>query len=165
LDVVSIIAIIGTVASIGGAVVAVWQAKRSTSAANEARLVRAQLIGHRQASELTQLHIVCKKAQKSMEKYGPGSVPANLHGISPEKDAQDVQEFLLLIKENRLHFGNQFPNEADDFCDKLAPILNSFAQAKKPNDLRQHGTQILLHLSNMTSITKKYLDGKREQVF
>lgn len=164
MDAMSWTAIIGTIASIGGAGVSIWQARNSRNAAEESKLVRAQLIDHRKASELAQLQAVCKRAQKSMEKYGPGSVPSSLTGISPENDAHDVQEFMLLINENRSHFGSKNPNEADEFCEKLRPVLNDFAQASESTDLRRYGTQVLLHLSNMTPIIKKHLEAKRETV-
>ncbi len=164
MDAMSWISIIGTLASVGGAGISIWQARCSRTAAEEAKQVRAQLVDHRKASELSQLLTVCKKAQRSMEKYGPGSVPSSLQGISPQNDAQDAQEFMLLLKENRGHFGTKTPNEADEFCEKLTQSLNLFAQATQSEGLRIHGTEVLLHLNNMTSIIKKQLDTRRETV-
>ena len=159
-----VMTLIGTIASIGGAAVSIWQASVSRSAADEAIRVRAQLIDHREASELTHVQTLCKKAQKSMEKYGPGSVPSSLAGVSSANDAADVQEFVVGLKEQRAHFGSGKPNEADQFCDVLTPILDRFAQAVSPQDMREHGKNIVIHLSSMSASIKRQLDGKRDIV-
>ncbi|MDR4493909.1 MAG: hypothetical protein R3B74_05720 [Nitrospirales bacterium] len=159
----SFLAWAGTLASLGGAVASLWQASQARTAASEAIRIRAQLVDHRKASELASMQATCKKAQKSMEKYGPGSVPSSLWGISPNNDAADVQEFLINLKEQRAHFGTRHPNEADQFCDVLTPLLDNFAQATSPELLREYGKQIVVHLSSISAAIKKQLDGKREK--
>jgi hypothetical protein len=161
----SVLTWVGTVASIGGAVISIWQASQSRTAADEAIRIREQLVGHREASELAQVQAICKKAQKSMEKYGPGSVPSSLIGISPKTDAADLQEFILYLKEQRAHFGAGRPNEADQFCEILTPLLDKFAQADSPDFLREYGKQIVIHLSTIAAAIKRQLDGKREMVY
>jgi hypothetical protein len=164
MDTMSVLSWAGTLASIGGAGISIWQASQSRSAADEAIRIRAQLVDHREASELAHVQTVCKKAQKSMEKYGPGSVPSSLVGISPDSDAADVQEFIVCLKEQRAHFGATRSNEADQFCDVLTPLLDKFAQANSPELLREHGKQIVVHLSSIAAAIKRQLDGKRETV-
>jgi hypothetical protein len=160
MDAMTLLTIIGALASIGCAAYALWQAIRSRKAANEAIAVRKQLIDYRKASELSQLQTVCKKAQRSMEKYGPGWTPSSLKGVSFEKDGQDVQEFVLLLRENRTYFGNKAPNDADEFCDTLLQILDKLSETSQK--AREYGKQILLHLNIMNSNLKKKLDSKRE---
>lgn len=155
--------IIGTIATIAGAIISLWQAKVSQNAAKDARKIRSELIDYRKTSELAQIQATCRKAQKSMEKYGPGSTPSSLIGVSPEKDAQDVQEFVLLLMENRAYFGNRTPNDADDFCENATHLLDRFVQAQDA-EVREFGSQILLSISNMASVIKKLLDSKREEL-
>jgi len=165
MDTVFILTVIGTVASLGGAGVSIWQASQSKKAAEEAKRVQAQLINQRKASELAQVQAICKKAQKSMEKYGPGSVPDSLTGVSPGKDAADVQDFLILLKEHRAHFGTKQHNQADEFCDTLTPLLDSFAQARSNESLRENGKLIVIHLGTFAAAIKKQIESKREKVF
>lgn len=162
MDAMSVLTIVGTVASIGGAWVSIDQAGKSRTAAEESKKVRAQLIDHRKTSDLAHVQSLCKKAQKSMEKYGPGSVPSSLVGIEPGNDASDVQEFIMTIREHRAYFGNKSPNEADEFCDVITPLLDDFAQTSNPKGLRDHGKQIVVHLANIASIIKRHLDAKKE---
>jgi hypothetical protein len=154
------LSIIGTVTSIASAGIAVQQARLSRSSADIALQARNELIAKRETAELSQLQAMCKQAQRAMEKYGPGSVPSSLTGISPEDDAKKVQEFMLLITEMKAYFGNNSPNEADEFLRNLGPLLDSFARSSEPKDLRQHGTLILISLSTMTAVIKKYLDNR-----
>lgn len=164
MDTMSVLSWVGMLASVGGAGVSIWQASQSRDAAKEAIRIRAQLVDHRVSSELAHVQAICKKAQKSMEKYGPGSVPSSLAGVSPKRDAEDVQEFIICLKEQRDHFGATQPNEVDQFCEVLTPLLDRFAQATSPELLRENGKQIVVHLSSISSVIKKHLDGKRETV-
>ena len=162
MDTMTIFSVIGTFASLGGAVVAIWQAAQSRSAADEADRIRSQLVGHRETSELTQVQGLCKKALKSMEKYGPGSVPSSLAGVSQGSDAVNLQEFVFCLKEQREHFGLGQSNEADQFYDVIMPVLDAFAQATTPNELRKNGTLILSHLGSISATIKRLLDSKLE---
>ena len=164
MDMMTFLTWFGAGLSIIGAAVSIWQAIRSQSAAKEAQRIRAQMIDHREAAELSQVQASCKKAQKSMEKYGPASIAGSLNGISPEKDAGDVQEFIFFLREQRAHFGMSRPNEADQFCEILLPLLDDFAQAANTVILRDFGKQIAIHLSSISAVIKMHLDGKRESV-
>lgn len=162
MDAMSTLAVIGTVASIGGAWVSINQAGKSKIAAEEAKKVQTQLVDHRKTSDLAQIQSSCKKAQKAMEKYGPGSVPSSLVGIEPGNDARDVQDFIMKVREYRAYFGSKSQNEADQFCEVITPLLDVFAQTSKPEGLRDNGKQIVVHLANMAASIKRLLDAKRE---
>ena len=82
MDAMTLFTIIGTIATIAGAIISLWQAKVSQNAAKDARKIRSELIDYRKTSELAQIQATCRKAQKSMEKYGPGSTPSSLIGVS-----------------------------------------------------------------------------------
>jgi len=161
MDAMSVLTVVGTVASIGGAWVSIQQAGKSRIAAEEAKKVHVQLVDHRKTSDLAHVQTLCKKAQKSMEKYGPGSVPSSLVGIEPGNDARDVQEFIMTIREHRAYFRNKSPNKADEFCDVITPLLDDFAQTTN-QELRETGMQIVVHLANMAAIIKRHLDAKKE---
>lgn len=162
MDAMSIVTVVGTVASIGGAWVSINQAGKSRTAADEAKKVRAQLIDHRKTSDLAKVQSLCKNAQKAMEKYGPGSVPSSLLGIEPNNDAREVQDFIMTIHEHCAYFGTKSPNEADQFCEAITPLLDTFAQTTDSEGLRDNGKQILVNLANMAASIKRLLDAKKE---
>ncbi|MBI1299922.1 hypothetical protein GC175_33780 [bacterium] len=163
MDAVSlVVTIVGTIASFAGAVFSWFQAKASQTAAKEAQNAKRQLIEHRVLTDIAQIQSSCRKAQKSMEKYGPGSTPESLSGVSPENDAKDVQEFVLLIREHRTFFEEESTNQADAFSDSIWPLIDSFATAGDPTLMRRYGSQIVVALSNMASIIKTQVDTRRE---
>ena len=99
-----------------------------------------------------------------MNKYGPGSTPSSLKGVLVERDAADVQEFIVFLKEQRAHFGVGIPNEADQFYDALASLLDEFAQSQAPEVLRDNGKAIVLELSTFSAVIKSHVDRKHEAV-
>ncbi len=168
--------IISAMASIIGAYIAYDQASKAKSSADEAKRVRAQMVDHRQASELSNIQSSCKKALDSMKKYGPAFTPSRLAGINnnltdsfdaqvfSQRDGTDVQDFIYLLKEHREYFGNKKPNEADEFCDVLTPLLENFSGALSPEDRKKYGKQIATNLSSISAAIKKRLDNKREKI-
>ena len=157
----STLTIIGTIASIIGALVSIIYASKAKDAAKR---IRAQLIDQRKTSEISKIQASCKKALGSMVKYGPACTPTSLSGISTEKDSFDVQEFILLIREHRTHFDNKTLNEADEFCNVLIPLLESFANSSTTEDQQKFGKQIVMNLSSISATIKKRLDSRRETV-
>jgi hypothetical protein len=152
------------IASIVGAGVSIWQACVSKNAAQIATAAKAQIVHHRKTSELTELQALCRNAQKSMEKYGHGSSPASLKGVSQSRDAVDVQDFLQKLIEYRSCFGSKNPNDADEFVEKMNPLLDEFARSTSKAQMRELGAEILTNISIMFSIIKKPLDSKKETV-
>lgn len=162
MDTNTVLTWLGCIASLGGAGISLWQANQSQSAATESLRIKAQLVDRREASEFAQMQAACKKAQKSMEKYGHSSNLANLTGISTDKDASDVQEFIFYLREHRANFGANPSNDADQFCEMVTPLLDQFAMAKTATNMRKHGKLIVTHLSSFTAVIKKHLDSKNE---
>lgn len=158
------LAIISAIASIIGALIAGKQATKAKSSANEAKRVRAQMVDHRQASELSKIQISCKKALDSMKKYGPASIPSSLPEINNQNDGADVQEFIYLLKEHREYFGNKKSNGADEFCDVLTPLLEEFSRSSSPEGYQKYGKQIAMNLSSISAAIKKRLDNKRDKI-
>ena len=154
--------IVGTAASLIGAVIAIWQASKAKSAASKAERVKEQIIDHRQISELSNIQSSCRKAQKAMAKYGPASSTISLSGINSERDAKEVQEFLLLVTENREYFKHELKpelwNEADALCRKIHPIINEFVDESESKAIKNRGTKILLELNQFSSIIKNLID-------
>ena len=150
--------LVAGIASIGGAAFSLWQANKSGKAAREADSIRKQMIRQRENVEIGRLQASCSKAIKSMEKYGPASTSSQLSGISPDRDAFDVQEFILLLKDHRALFGTDSSNAADIFYEIVEPTLNLFSSSKEPNALRDNGREIIRQLLVMSSLIKMKLN-------
>lgn len=125
MDVIVVLTILGTVASIIGAIIAIHQAYKSKQSADKAESVRLQLIHQRKTSELAALDATCRKAHKSMEKYGPAATTFSLEGISQGAGAGDVQEFILLLNESAALFGPSKSTEINSHLTKLKSNLKN----------------------------------------
>lgn len=158
----SLFNLVAGLASIGGAIISFWQANKSETAAKLAENIKSQLITNKKNSEISGLMTACDNVIRTMQKYGPGSVPSSLLGITPSTDAQEVQNFYASIKRNRGLFSNNVPNEADLFCAKLLPDLENFSKANDEAGLKKNGTKIYINLTDLSSIIKTIVDNKIE---
>lgn len=152
--------ILGTLASLVGMAISIYQAKKAKSAADEATLIKTQLIKHRETSELSQVQALCRKAQNAMAKYGPGSGLNSLKGIKHQNDSQEVQEFMFFIKEHREYFDDENKNKADLIYDSILNPLAEFSTAKDTHKIKELGNDILLKINEFTPIIKKMVDYK-----
>jgi hypothetical protein len=154
----------GIIITTVGTGVTIWQAWDARQAAKKAKQIRDQLIQHRNVSELARIQTACKKAQKSMDKYGPGFSPERLIGLASNSDGEDVQEFLTLLIEHRAYFGNSNPNTADDFYNTLTRLLNSFVTAQDDATRRRRGILIVTNLGSFAAVIKDRLESSSESV-
>jgi hypothetical protein len=151
--------VLGAVASVWGAVVSVQQAIASKKSAGEAQRARQQIVNQRRTSDLAELKVHCERAQKSMEKYGPGASAMSLSGINPDNDAADVRTLVLEANKNRESFQR---GEADIFVGKISPLLDTFVHAKERSRVQQNGKAVLMEVSNFLAVVKSSHDAKRE---
>jgi hypothetical protein len=151
--------IFGTVVSIWGAVLSQQQAVASKKSAGEAELAKRQIVNQRRTSDLAELKVYCERAQKSMEKYGPGASATSLSGINPDNDAADVRTLLLEASKNRESFQR---GEVEIFVSKIAPLLDAFVQPKARHRIQQNVREVLMEVANFLAAVKSSHDSKRE---
>lgn len=149
----------GTIASIWGAIVSVRQAMASKESAGNAERARIQIVNQRRTSDLAELKVHCERAQKSMEKYGPGASAESLSGINPDNDAIDVRTLLLEANKNRESFQR---GEVDIFVSNISPLLDTFVKFKERSRIQKNGKAVLMEVSNFIAVVKSSHDTKRE---
>ncbi len=152
--------ILGAVASLAGAYVAIRQARRARRAADEAEEVRRQVVTRRQVGELSKIHTMLERATKTMSKYGSTSGSIGLRGTSPDRDAQDVQEFALTLKEHIGLFENGNATEAEETYRSLRTLLEQFSSATTDDRRRAVGTAILHKLADFSPHLKLSRDAR-----
>ncbi len=154
-----VITVVGTVASIWGAIISRSQARAAKASASEASRVRDQLINQRGTSDLAGLKVHCERAIKCMEKYGPGSSASILSGVNPETDASDVRT--LILEANQLQ-GSFHKGEVQIFVNKVGPLLDKLVSPKEIRNIQSNGKAVLLVVSDFLAVVKAALDVKRE---
>lgn len=156
-----VITVVGTVASLWGAVISLKQAKAAKESADEAGRVRGQLINQRKTSELSELKVHCERTIKCMEKYGPSAAPASVRGVRSKPDADEVQNLILEANKIKEAF---LKGEVDVFVSKVTPLLERFVNPAESANVKLNGQAILMESSSFLSVVKVILDAKRENV-
>lgn len=159
-----IITVVGTLASVASAIFAWRQAETARDSANKAEEIRTQLISHRKTSELSELKVALGKAQTAMTKYGPASAKSSLQGVNQARDASDVQDFLLSLKENRNLFQRNGINSADILCTRLYELIATFSSATTSSNKKEAGTELLEAINSFSPVVKQALDSRKEGV-
>lgn len=151
---------IGTAFSIIGAAIAVWQARRARTAAQQAELARKQIVGRYEHGELGTLDGVLSAACKAMEKYGPGSRAASLRGTSPDSDANAVRAFTAALDRNTEMLTKAFGGPCVDVRDRINGLLDEFGAAPTVDQRLPKGKEIYLEVTTFSGNMKKALDAK-----
>lgn len=157
------ISVIGSIASILGAIWAWKEAKKSKTSAELAQRIKDQLIGHRKTSELAELQALLSTAQKKFTKYG-ASNPKALAGIDHHADSESLLSFMHTLKSYNEYFEGEHENVADKFYDDIEKTLQLFRTSSSINNITEHGNSILNKLANFSPILKREFTSKKESV-
>ena len=156
----SILSWIGAIASIFGALFALWQSYNARKSASEAKHIYNSFIEKREIGELKELQIFHRKAISAIANYGPASIPSKLTGINHESDANIIQEYIIQVREYIKYFSKDKKNTAITYCDNITPILDKFAKSNSNDELRKYGTMLFNYISKFSHIIKDEIDKR-----
>lgn len=161
-----VVGIIGTLFSITGAIISIVQAKKSKKYARLSETIKNKIINNREISDITKLHSESIRIQNILKKYGPSATEKSLSGVSVQKDAEEIQNLLLTINENRYLFENKSNNinEAIILNTKLTKIIEKFVDATSFTDIKKYGKQMMFLISDFCAVLKNKIDNKNEQI-
>ncbi|MEZ9159862.1 hypothetical protein AB4169_16435 [Vibrio lentus] len=155
---------VATFLSIVGGVIAIWQAYKATTEASKAKTYRDEIINVRKAVDFSGIETVLSRTINLISKYGPSASMSTLSGVSPDKDAEEVQHFITTLRKNKILFDGYY-SEIDKFCNELSDLLEKLV-ACNPSDsksMKSHGTVIYHRLTDFSSILKGNLDLLKEK--
>ena len=95
----SFISIIGSIASIGAAIWAFVEARKSAKAATKAEVLRDELIHRRTMVEVSQVHSETKRVLSIVSKVGPSCNTKLLKGVNCAEVAKEVEVYSSFIFE------------------------------------------------------------------
>lgn len=155
--------LIGTIASIIGAIISFNEAGKAKKSADIARNVKEHIVEHRNVKELSQMHMATQKLLKILAKYGVSSDDIGLKGINFKNDSQDIQEYIFFMKDNKFLFSFEENNEVDILCEKLNLLLTDFVNEDK-SIKKIKACEIIVILNEFSPIIKKKLYEKSESI-
>lgn len=159
----SLLSILGSVASIGGAIWALYHAKRSYKYATEAQDVRDELVNRRKMVEISQVHSETNRILRVVSRVGPTCTAISVKGINCASIAQEVEEYSRFLNEQRSHFTDFFDNKARDLCASLKSDIESLSEAIDFDTIKSAGKSIYYKINDFLPLVKRLTDEKKEQ--
>jgi hypothetical protein len=157
-DPMAALAIVGTAASILGAVISMRQASKAKRAADVAEAVKQEIGERTTLSALSGLSSAQQRAVIAMSKYGPGSTASSTAGADPQKDGEVVREYLLQLREHLDDLGPLEGSVADKLCDDVFKLLDEFSSADDDQQ-RLIGSRILIALNRFSPRLRALVRG------
>lgn len=133
-----ILSIVGSVASLWGAWYAWNQAKKSEFSASLAEVIKKQLIHHRDIESISKLEPLSKISITKMRKYSVQRID-ELSGVSPQTDADHVQEYI-----NEIYaLSDYFPDrKVEILYNKVNALIQKFVGTNKDDERKKLGNDI-----------------------
>ena len=158
------ISVIGSIASIGGAIWAFVEARKSSRAAIKAEKVRDEIVSRRTLIEVSQVHAETTRVLKIVSKVGPACNPSLLRGVNCGSIAKDVEEYSRYINEHSSLFNDFFENKAKELCQGLHPDIEALSEAKSFEEKKVAGKSIYYKIDGFMPFVKELSDERRESV-
>lgn len=155
------LSVLGSIASILGAIWAWKEATSSKKSANQAKKIKDQLISHRKTSELVELQSLLNTAILAFKKYGVTN-STSLMGSNHNSDAQLSLDFIHKLKEFREYFEAKSGNVADNLYDEINAELARFKNVNNSQKISTHGTSILNSLVSFSPLLKREATLQKE---
>jgi hypothetical protein len=159
----SVISIVGSFASLGGALWAFIEAKKSINAARKSEKVRDELINRRQMVEVSQVHSETSRILSVVSKVGPSCNAKLLKGVNCADIAKEIEVYARFILEQSGHFTDFFENKARELCDDLKDDIESLSEAIDFETKKKYGKSIYYKIQNFMPAVKHLSDEKRER--
>lgn len=160
----AIISVIGSLASIGGAIWAFVEADKAAKSVTKAESVRDELINRRELIEISKVHSETTRILKVASRVGPSSDLRRLTGFNAPEVASEIEEYVRFLSEHSSYFSELFENTARDLCDSLKDDIAVLADARDPKSIKDIGKVIYNKIHGFLATAKMISDLKRESV-
>ncbi|MEZ8093327.1 hypothetical protein ACED51_04505 [Photobacterium swingsii] len=158
------ISVVGSIASICGAIWAFIEAGKASNAATKAENVKDEIIERRKLVEVSQVYAETSRILKVVSKVGPSCNQSLLRGVNCGTIAKDAEEYSRFINEHSSHFTDFFENKARELCEQLHPFIEGLSEAKTFEDKKAAGKSIYYKINAFMPFVKQLSDDKKENV-
>lgn len=158
------LSIIGSVASIGGAAWAFYQAKEAEGFAKKAESIKNEIVQHRVIVEVSQVYQESSRILKVISQVGPTCTKKSVRGLDVTSIAKSIEEYARFINEHSGHFNEKLRNAATELCCNLRTCIEELAEAEGFDSQKEAGKKIYYLIDAFMPIVKQVADDKREHV-
>ena len=157
------LSILGSVASIGGAIWAYVQARRSRSFAEQAKMARDELVERRKVIEVSKVHAETIRILRIVSSVGPTCTSTSIKTIKCHEIAKEVEEYTRSLNEQSPHFTHMLGNQARDLCKALKLDIEALAEAHDFDSVKSAGKSIYYKIDDFMPLVKTIMDEKKER--
>lgn len=158
------ISVIGSFASIAGAIWAYSEANKAKNSASKAEKIKGEIVERRQLVEISQVHAETTRILKSISAVGPTCNASKLRGINCASIATEVEEYCRFLNEQSSHFSDFFDNKAQELCQSLKSNIELLSEAKTFEEKKNAGKSIYYEINDFMPVVKTLSDDKKENV-
>ncbi len=155
--------ILGTAASIGGAILAWIQAHRSSNFADKAKRIQEDFIERRKVVEVSEVYSATERILGVVSKVGSTSTETSLKTICVRDIAREVEEYTRLLNVQNAHFNEDFINHAKPLCENLREDIEALVDAQDYQSIKNVGKRIYFKIEDFLPKAKQLLDSKKEK--
>lgn len=161
-DIVFWLSILGSIASIGGAIWSFCEARKSAKSASEAKRIRDELIDKRKLVEISKLHGDTSRILQRVSKFGPSCNASTIRGVNSADIAKEVEEYCRNINEYSIHFQSESGNSATQLCQDLLEDIAKLSEAKTFDMKKEAGSRMYNKISAFLPVVKELTDTKMD---
>lgn len=158
------ISVIGSFASMAGAIWAYTEAKKAKVSASKAERIKGEIVDRRKLVEVSQVHSETSRILKTVSAVGPACNASILRGVNCANIAKEVEEYCRFINEQGSHFTELFDNKAQQLCESLKADIELLSEAKAFEDKKKSGKRIYYQINDFMPVVKGLSDDKKENV-
>jgi len=160
---VIIIGVLGSIASIIGAILAIKAKNEAVSSAELAESAKNEVLKKQKTTSLAGVMFEAKKTQQIFGKYSIAQSNKSLAGVQFGKDSENLQNFIFNFNENREMIEQTTELETEATYKSLNQLLSDFSEAKAMNDKKGFGKQIRFMIDDIIFKMKKSIDNRNEK--
>lgn len=157
------LSIVGSIASIFGAIWALKEAKDAARSADLAERARRDMVDRRHLAEVAQVHAEIHRILNLVARVGPTSTVQRMKGVNCADIAREVEAFVAMLLERGSHFSDLYGDRAAELRNDLRTDIEGLAEAKTFDDKKRFGRSIYYKIENFTPVVKELSDAKQYQ--
>lgn len=157
------LSVLGSLASIGGAIWAYVEARRSRTFAEQAKAVRDELVERRKIIEISKVNSETTRILRRVPNVGPTCTSTSIKKVKCHEIAKEVEEYTRLLNEQSIHFTHMLDNQARKLCEDLKPDIVALAEANDFDSKKSAGVRIYYKIDDFMPLVKTRMDEKKER--
>lgn len=156
--------IIGTVASIGGAIISISQARKAAKSATEVELFKTQVSNQKKMLEVVEVFQRTERITEDILVIGPAATLNSIRGLDCSPIAKRLEDYLRFLQVNTSHYDDNVGNRAKELCNFLEGAIPKLSDSKTNQEKLDNGRVIYREIQSFRQKAKEISDLNKENI-